>query len=413
MNELKLIVENQRKNYQLKPGREYILGSGENCTLSLPYSKVSDPHLKISFNPSNSVWYFANLDNIHGTFVNGQKIGNSPYPIQSETRILMGDSATIVVVPELTAINNSGYPTPSVNHQSNPLPSPPVHGTPSGQVELASSHGNGILQRGGQQAMPRSGNDPLVQVAWKDFIKSQVDKQPNWICKVVTRFSLATGFRNTPWISKFNGYTLRGGSSLSAFEGYIIPDFSGSENTVRDIVQSQVGQLRQYKDTDCYITELTDAHIADSATQKFLGVELFAIKRANQSDWRKFCVASYHRVRTYLLIENYGSDLFVSWVTRFEPDPSPIPALLWLIAASLSTLVLISNAKNFFAFTIPLAIWLILYLFIPYLMLTFDILPKKANARLLIALTLGVYLFLDLSMLLGTTALFSSGRSSF
>ncbi len=390
MTKLKLFVENDRKTYQFNPGNEYILGSGSDCTPPLPYENVAEQHLKFSFDPNYNTWYLTNLNSNYGTFINDRQITNSPYPIDRETRISMGNSVFLTVTPEVNPVSVPQPQAPSSNASI-----PPIYQSPPVNPQI-SPNSIGYISRGSeQQILPNTGNPPLLEINWERFVQKQIGKQPNWLSRVVTNFALVTGFRNTPWVRNFAGYTLQGGSSLGAFEGYIIPDFQESENTVRDIIEAQVGQLRQYQNTDCYSTELTDAHIADSATQRFLGIELFPVIRSNRADWRKFCVVSYHRVRTYLLIENYGSDLFVSWVTRFEPDPSPIGALLWLIVAIIFTLILMPISRgNIFNFALPLVIWCIIYLLTPYLMLTFHVLPKKANARLVIFISLGIYMFL-------------------
>jgi Inner membrane component of T3SS, cytoplasmic domain len=392
MNKLQLFVENQQRNYPLKPDKEYILGSHPDCTLSLPYENVADRHLKFSFDLNNNIWHLTNLNSNYVTFINDRQIDNYPYPIDREMRISMGNSVFLTVKPE----TNTGHlPTPPAQPSNFSPPQPPIYQSPVVNSPISPNYPGNISRENEQQNFPISGAAPLLKVDWERYIEKQIGKQPNWFLKVVNRFSLVTGFRNTPWIRNFSGYTLQGGNSLGAFEGYIIPDFNESEITVRDLIERQVGQLRQYQNTDCYTTELTDAHIADSSTQRFLGIELFPIIRSNRADWRKLCVVSYNRVRTYLLIENYGSDLFVSWVTRFEPDPTAIGPLLWFILAIVLTLILMPNFMgNIFIFTIPIAIWSIVYLLTPYLMLKLKILPKQSNARLVIFILLVIYIFL-------------------
>lgn len=86
----------------------------------------------------------------------------------------------------------------------------------------------------------------------------------------------------------------------------------------------------------------------NTSTQNFWQPEFFAIrrdKRPNQRwpDYRRFCVTAYHRIRNYVLVEQYGSDLFVSWLTRCEPNPTALNLILWFLGALLLTALSLSS----------------------------------------------------------------------
>jgi hypothetical protein len=391
MSKLSLFIQNEGQTYTLKPEREYLVGSGSDSNIPISGINVASQHLKFSFNQLSHTWYVYNLDSNQGTLINNQRIGE--YPIRGQTQIIIGHNIVLIATPEIYPVNSIQAQVPQANTpgnfsqpqvpSSNPLPVPPP--VPVGQSPINFNV---------------SGTSPLRKLTWEEYVSEQVQKQPNWWTRVSTRFALATGFRNTPWMLEFSGYTIKGGNSLNAFQGYIIPDFQEPEDKIRQEIQTQVSQLRQYRNTDCFVAELTDAHIADSASQAFLGVELFPIQRGNISDFRNFCVVSYHRVRTYLLVENYGTDLFVSWITRFEPEPSPVFLILWLAVSILLTLILLSNTQgNLLIGSVPLSLWSIIYLLIPTIMLKLKILPKKANARLIIGVTLFLYFIFVMGLL--------------
>lgn len=353
---LKIKLEQTGQTWTLQPQREYIIGSGSDCDISVPYVNIVDSrHLKLSFNQFTNTWHVCDLNTKNGTLVNNQQITDRP--ITAQTRIAIADQVLFVATPE-----GAASPAQTPTYQPNPPVKQSVAGIrPSEQKVLT----------------------------WKEYVDKQVRRQPEGsFSAFAARFYLITGLRNTPWVRTY------GQTGFNAFDGYIIPNFKGSAKTVADGIEEKLTKMTQYEDTNCYVAELTDAHIADSATQGFLGVELFPIRRSmgGKGDYRRFCILSYHRVRTYLLVENYGSDLFVSWVTRFEPDPTPVVPGLWLAISCLLILLLLSSTKgDIMVSTVPLTIWLIRYRIVPWCMMEQNILPKKANARLVILLMLILY----------------------
>lgn len=353
---LKLVLEQTNQSWTLNPTREYIIGSGSDCDIALPYvSVVASRHLKLGFNQLTNTWHAQDLGSSTGTFVDNQPI--SDYPIRSQTKLGIAGGVFLLATPEGLAV-------------ATPLPRRPEHNIPP-------TYGSARVQ---PAPAPTQRFGSLEVLSWREYVERQMDNAPDWFGRVTTRFALATGFRNTPWIRAY------GQTGFNAFDGYVIPNFQEPADKVMLAIAKQLGQLQQYEGTDCWISELTDAHIVDSATQAFLGPELFPIHRGGKADYRKFCVVSYHRVRTYLLAENYGPDLFVSWITRFEPEPSPVlPRLIFIIGVFFWGLLII---------------WLIIYLLVPKIMLDTKILPKKSNAKLVIFLVMLVPILIGLFVLL-------------
>ncbi|MBD1803880.1 FHA domain-containing protein [Microcoleus sp. FACHB-SPT15] len=424
---LKLFLEQTGQSWTIKPNREYVIGSSSDCDIPLPYvNVVSDRHLKFSFNQLTTSWHVYDLGSSNSTFVNNQPI--TDYPIKAQTRIAIAGGIVLVATPEGSETNGHQQTTTSIaNTQTAPaVPVPPPLYSSSTQHPNSVTPTRGLVRPNVQEPVSASDNSgaaifdqfittrspiqepgvrgqtsPLKVLNWKHYVDEQVEKQPDGLSRLATRFYMVTGFRNTPWIraygSKDNGF--------NAFDGYIIPDFNESAETVAAVIEEKLGQMRQYEETDCFEARLTDAHIADSATQSFMGVELFPIRRGRspRGDYRRFCVVSYHRVRTYLLVENYGSDLFVSWITRFEPEPTPAIMGLWLFVAIVLTLFTFAT-QNLFLICTPLVIWSEIYLLVPSIMQSMEIVPKKANARLVTACVLLPTLFL-LLFLGGATAM--------
>jgi hypothetical protein len=221
-------------------------------------------------------------------------------------------------------------------------------------------------------------------LSWRDYVNRQLKNKEYGPEKLATWFHMTTGLRNTPWVKSYSSEKDAG--NFNSFEGYIIPNFKGSVEKVIGAVERELGKAAVYQDTDCYVAKLTDAHIANTLDQGLLKPEFFPIHRGSQpfpkGDYRRFCVTAYHRVRTYLLVEKYGTDLFVSWITRYEPENSFIPMILWLILAfflSLSSLATGSAPL----FLLPLVLWTEYFLLTPMIMQSAGILPNGANARVL------------------------------
>ncbi len=327
MNELKLVIEQTGQSYTLKPNREYIIGSGSDCDISLPYvNVVANQHLKLSFEQFSQTWHAVDLGSGSGTFVDNQQIID--YPIQYQTRIALASGIFLVATPG--GISASTILTPPPVYAQNPY-----QGRPSTQQQSVARNQSSSLLNLWQEirnlwqlSVVTNQSSSLEVLTWKQYVEKQLKKyEGKFFAKTAANFSMITGFRNTPWIRKFGGYhPEQSGNGFEAFDGYIIPDFKESAQTIAVKIEERLGETRGYENTDCCVVMLTDAHIADSATQSFLGVELCPIQRGvmGRFDYRRFCIVSYNRVRTYLLVENYGSDLFVSWITRFEPEPTPL-----------------------------------------------------------------------------------------
>jgi hypothetical protein len=103
-------------------------------------------------------------------------------------------------------------------------------------------------------------------------------------------------------------------------------------------------------------------------------------------------------VRTYILIEKYGVDVFVTWITRFEPTPTPDVMRLWLILAIFMTLISMVSG-NLPLIVSPLLIWSEVYLGVPAIMEGMGMLPKKANAHFVISILLVPSIFLLMSLI--------------
>lgn len=433
---LKLQIEHTGQSFTLKPEIKYIVGSAQDCTISLPnIDGIAERHIALSF--SNNVWQVEDLNSANGTFVNGQAI--ITYKIDAPIRIALAGNFLIAAAPLVQDI--APLPTAPIQQIQSPqyqppISPPPVYGNtppaytppinqqiysipPNQPSEYGYSSGNYIdnssydanYPRRRDKATPVSRGSLKVQT-WKEFVQEQVDAQSdNVLTQLATRFYLVTGYRSTPWLRRYDGQSdvkNSKGKGFEAFDGYILPNFKGSAEAIANGLELRLNQqLRGYEDTDCRVVQLTDAHIADTASQSFVGVELFPVRRGSRPDYRRFCVVSYHRVRTYLLVENYGTDLFVSWFTRFEPNPSSVVLNLWLIFAIFLTLISIQS-NNFALIVSPLILWGANFWLVPTIMQGLGVLPKKANAYLITAI---VMILLIAAMTFAIGASFASGFS--
>jgi hypothetical protein len=254
-----------------------------------------------------------------------------------------------------------------------------AHSLPVNRAYESSIHTNTYHVQSGS-----ANHQSLRVLSWSGYVNEHLNQYENGFKRFVVWFYLVTGMRETPWIKAF------GAIGFDAFDGYIIPDFKGSADTVVATIEQKIGQLTQYEDTDCFIAQLTDAHIVDSATQDFKGAEFFPFQRKKNSskrDYRRFCVTSYHWVKNYLLVESYGSDLFVNWITRFEPPSSEGWLGIWTLVALITTFLAFFS-QNIFLILAPFLLWASVFLLIPTFMQRMEILPKKANAMLLIGIML-------------------------
>jgi FHA domain len=403
--QLELKIENTTSAWILTPDRVYIIGTDSQCDIVLPAAQsVRAKHLKFSFNQANNAWYFEDTIGKRGLIVNNQLAANGL--ISGITKIALSNSFAIIATPEFatapvytapvappSAPPNypppNSYPQPEMSgglYSNPPVASGNLYSTPASNRVSAS--------------VPRATLAELRSLSWGQYVKKQVKEQGDSFFKRLTvNYVLLTGFRITPWLKR----------DEKAIEGYIIPNFEGSIQAVVTSIEQELGLLRQYEDTDCYISELTDAHIVNSETQEFEKAELFPIVRSkvhHKGDYRRFCITAYHRVKTYLLVERYGPDLFVSMVTRFEPMPSSIPILLWLILACLFLLlswmaksINIGDANIIFIGFTPLALWATIFMLVPQLMSMLRILPKKANGVLVRNVTIGLVSLCLLSLI--------------
>ena len=353
---LKLVAEQTGQSWTLKPKRDYIIGSDADCDINLERPDiVGNKHLKISFNPNINSWYLYDLGSSTGTYVDQQKVND--HPINSQTRIGLGNNYFLTAAPELAPVPQSYSP-----------PSQPIN---NGYGQNGYSNGLNGGTTAYHQPTHSTNSSSLEVLSWKKYVKQQVNKKSAPFSRLSMWFHFTTGYRNTPWV---NG----------GFSSYIIPNFKGSIENVISEIQNSVGSLKQYQNTDCYVTNLTDAHIVNSARQGFFGVELFPIVRDSknpQRDYRKFLVTSHNRVKTYLLVEKYGTDLFVSWVTRFEPEPTSTIMGIWSLVAGIATIFMFAT-NSIFLSILPGFIWATVYWITPTIMESLQIVPKKANANL-------------------------------
>jgi hypothetical protein len=383
---LELSLENSNHSWPLTPDKSYIIGSDTSCNFTLPSSgNVRGQHLKFSFDQANNMLVAIAL-------------------IKGITRIVISDEVVIIAKPEFATappVAAPVVPAPVIAPTlvaSAPMPAMPnvyvpnpnlynsgYAGTPT---NTPSSTPPVVSRSDVSSGISRASAEELRVLTWAQYVQKQSLEhgKKSLAMQWIIDFALKTGFRNTPW--------------MKGIDGYIIPDFKGSAESVSAAIEKEVGLLRQYEETDCYISSLTDAHIADSGTQSFLGIELFPIIRSrhhNKGDYRKFCVTAYHRIRTYLLVEKYGNDLFVSWITRFEPTPSPVGMeVLFVLAciASVLFLLLFNSAgfKGLIFASLPVVLWWNFFRLTPQIMSSLNILPKKANAKLLVGILIPVIL---------------------
>jgi hypothetical protein len=371
MTQLQIIADG--KTYNLRPGQEYVLGRAPDCQPCILNPSLDEHHLKFFFNNPNGTWYATDLNTVSGSILNNQKMTNNPSPITQQSRFVLGLSVVLMATPE-SAIQ----PPMAQPQQQNPVtPTPSYPQVPHGGLAYNQSS--------------------LEHIGWSRYVENEVAKQTNWLKKISVRFAMLTGIRNTPWI-------------ISSLEGYVLPPVRKNEEDIRTLVHNQVNQVKQYKYTDCYLTDLTDAHVVNSAIPRFLGVELFPIVREEKADFRRFCVVSYHRIKTYLIIEKYGNDTFVNWITRFEPEPTVMVPLVWLIITSLMSLASLTTSAGIINGLSPTVTWCIIYLLTPFLMKKLHILPKKANAYLIITLCISLY---SLTVLFLSLISLTSGSRSF
>ncbi len=405
---LKLQIEHTGQSFTLKPEIKYIVGSAQDCTINLPnIDGIAERHIALSF--VDNGWQVEDLNSPNGTFVNGQAI--STYRIDAPVRIAIAGNFLIAAAPVFQDV--APLPTAPIQQiqppqYQPPISPPPVYGnTPPAytpplvnqpqSTSNPSAYNNAyspVSALPNQQSIPNPRNQinrnaPRV-ITWWDFIDRQVEKGQSWLDQVAIRYFMTTGLRYTPYID------LMGGSCL---DGYIIPDFKGRAEEIAAGVSANLDQLRQYPDTDCSVVWLTDAHLTDGSPSPVLA---FPIKRASRKDFRRFCVVSHHRIRTYVVIENYGNDLFVGRITRLEDQLNGLPLILLGCLFLLITIAFfVSSGYSYIPFDIRASItmWLVIifsgiwsatFVGIPKLMRQLNSLPVPSNVTgvVLIMLTL-------------------------
>ncbi|MEB3231767.1 MAG: FHA domain-containing protein [Leptolyngbyaceae bacterium] len=375
--ELKLAISGKNQSWTLKPGRQYTVGTAPTCDLPLDMTSGAAPqHVLFRYDEAEQRWYVRDISQGVGISIDGQPASESP--IERYLSINLAPGLVLTTSPHVST--PTLIPVP-------PTPAPPAFPTTySGRYNTATPT---QPRPTGVYPPPRTGVSEPGLMRWKDYVQYQLDRTNHGIERLALWFHMVTGFRNTPWVKSFHdpdSASSPKANNFNSFEGYIIPNFKGGLDKVVAAVEKEIGTATNYQDTECAVVSLTDAHLVDTANQSFLGVELFPIHRSNQpfprGDYRRFFVTAYHRVRTYLLIEQYGEDLFVSWITRYEPNPSFTSMILFLILAFFIALPgMITGDMTLFL--LPLVIWAEYFLVTPKLMEAFDVLPKAANARLI------------------------------
>lgn len=400
--QLKLSIEQLGQTYTLKPDRSYIVGSSPDCQIVIQ-SEPQEQSLRFTYDAVAQAWV------VEALATSGMLVGDRPCKhevLRQVTRIKIRGGIVFTAVPEST-YQATAAAMPSRPSTSNDLAQAikndatrAFQATQSIVGEVAPKVFNATKSAVGEVAQLSAENyanyqqnrqDELARVkasrsvlSWADFSKKISDG------KFFPWFYLTTGFRNTPWLRAYS-IGNEAAANFNSFDGYIIPNFQGSVDEVVKEIEDQVSSLARYESTNSSIVKLTDGHIADSKTQSFLGIELFPIVRDPNKgpDYRRFCVTSYNRVRNYLLVEKYGSDLFVSWITRFEPMPIPaVPIILlcFSLAAMLPGLnysAMYGNGSGelFFLSCLPTLAWINYYVFTPWAMGSLEIIPKAANSR--------------------------------
>ncbi|MBW4630878.1 MAG: FHA domain-containing protein [Iphinoe sp. HA4291-MV1] len=383
---LNLFLEQTGQSWTLRPNREYIVGSGNDCDIPLSnVNVVSAHHLKFIFHQPSNSWHVSDLGSSNGVFINNQRI--TDYPIQIQTRIAIAGGIFLVATPEEVRQVQSAIPTPPFY-----VPDPPPPNT--------FNQAQGFSPQPFQPPVPVTSSSLRV-LTWGEYVESQVFKAKSWWDQIAVRYFLTTGLRNTPWIT---------------FDGYIIPNFKESAEKIAVGIEANLNQLKRYEDTDCQVVLLTDAHLIDTSRAVFSGIELLALKRANRRDFRRFCVVYHHRIRTYVIVDNYGPDLFIGRLTRFESQPDGfIPVVILAVAILIALFMssafsplsatLSSSGSQLTVFLWVLIIitglWTANYLAVPWLMQRFRILPKPSNTMIIWLLILGVlWIFLFLLTIL-------------
>jgi len=382
---LKVVLGQGQTTWTLKPEQKYIVFGGcGDCDITLPQAQpgdIDDRHIAFSFNTAESTWYIEDLNSTSGTYIGNRPITRSA--ILQQTQIAIANKVFLFATP----ISPASMTATTVQPTSNIQP-PPVYGAPPQTAPMPVD-----------TYRPRSYEAPIKVLTWSEFVENQVRKGDNWFDRVAIRFFMVTGLRNTPWISLNDGCGL---------DGYIIPDFKEPATKIASGIEANLGQLRQYEDTDCNVVLLTDAHLVGEIPDAMLALPL---KRGGKKDFRRFFVVSHHRIRTYVVVDNYGTDLFVGRITRFEAQLNgAVPFIFIVLFALLTLLLTVASGSAFYGMQgsvflwsviILSAIWYGVFIGAPRLMQKFDNLPVPSNLYGIFGLMLlALWMFFGLLTLL-------------
>jgi hypothetical protein len=306
---IQFLANGDEKTWTLKPTRDYVVGTsiGDDIVLTNSAMKFQ---LKFTYLQDAEMWLVSNLSGQAQITINDRSF--SEYRFAALTKINLDRGLVLNIFPE--GISPTELPGWSGSQGG---------GSATGQTVINTT------------------TPTLKKLTWAEYVERCVEMYG------ADRFSLVSGYRLTPWVRDV------GSSNFGSFDGYVIPDFqkkSGDQkasdsvfasvqNKLSEMSVSPSREFQEYSDTDCSVVSLTDAHIIDSSTRNFLWswfwVEFFPVKRGipkRRPDYRDFCVVAFNRVKTYLLVENYGSDLFVSWITRYEPTSLAVQITKILLA---------------------------------------------------------------------------------
>jgi hypothetical protein len=369
--QLKLFIERLGKSYTLKPGRNVVVGSSSDCDIAVP-SKVQEKLLRFNFDSTTQAWTVEALSD-SGMLVNDQP---SSHEVLREITRIKTKGGTLIATPEgaqqpvlkdTLVYNGSAHAAmPQAIKEEAAQRFQSAQAGLSNFVEKAT---NDYVNR--QRTAARRPSSSLKEISWADFAKARSGR-PNrdW----QTWYHLITGIRTAIWIKPY---------SAEAFDGFIIPNFRGSIDNVVNAIEANVSNLGGYDDTECAPVRLTDGHISDSRYSSLSEIEFRPIKRSlsNEPDHRRFYVTTYHRVRNYLLCEKYGKDLFVSWITRFEPEEPEGNGLTALLFPALIGFCFLAIGEIWaWLSPLPFIMWIEIFIITPAIMAKYDIIPRRSNA---------------------------------
>lgn len=152
---LKLLLEETGRTWTLKPNRAYVIGSGNDCDIALPYANaMATRHCQVGFDVSAQSWYVEDLGTTQGTYVNQQAVHKAL--ISGQSRILIGGSTYITaipldVVPQQIVLSSTSV-VPQQSTINNPFPSSLRK---SSQVALNHQHVSSFSKRDSPKEQPQ------------------------------------------------------------------------------------------------------------------------------------------------------------------------------------------------------------------------------------------------------------------